>query len=112
MENRAARYVNMALGVWLFVSAFLWHHSAAQFTNSLFMGLIALASAAIALRTPAFRFVNTAVGIWLVISAFVLPRVSAGTVWNDVLVGVATFYVSLVGPRTSVAGGTRLQPTA
>ena len=117
MGTKEARYVNIALGVWLFISAFVWHHSAAQFTNTWILGIIAVAAALVALAVPPFRFVNTAVGIWLIISAFALPHIARGTVWNNVLVGAAMFFVSLVGPRTSMAGttsatgATRLHPS-
>jgi uncharacterized membrane protein HdeD (DUF308 family) len=97
MGNREARYLNILLGVWLFISAFLWRHSSAQFTNTWLMGAITVVVGLISLRSPAIRFINTLVGIWLVISGLALPAVSSGTRWNNVLVGVAIFLVSLVG---------------
>jgi hypothetical protein len=104
--------VNVVLGVWLFVSAFIWPHSQAQFTNSWILGIIAVAASLVALSVPAVRFVNTLLGAWLFISAWALPRVTGGTAWNDVIVGAAIFIVSLVGARTSMTGPARLQRTA
>jgi hypothetical protein len=111
METRAARYVTLALGVWLFASAFVWHHSAIQFTNAWVYGIIAVAAALVSLSVPVIRYVNTAVGVWLIISSFVLPHVSPATVWNHVLVGAAMLFMSLVGPSPSMAGRRELQPT-
>jgi hypothetical protein len=100
MENKGARYLNIALGAWLFVSAFLWHHDTAQLANALIVGIIAMAAGVASLTMPAFRYATTAVAAWLVVSAFALPHLSAGTVWNHVLVGTTMFYVSLVESPT------------
>jgi hypothetical protein len=97
MDAKAARWVNAAVGVWLFLSAFLWPHTSSQYTNTWLMGIIAVAVALIALGRPGFRYVNTAVGIWLVISAFALPTMSMGTRWNNFIVGLVIGFLSLVG---------------
>lgn len=91
-----ARAVNVVLGVWLFISAFVWRHSPQQLTNTWILGVLCVAFALIAIAVPEARYLNTALAVWLFISAFVLPRVSLGTVWNNALVAVAIFYVSLV----------------
>ncbi|MCG5053780.1 MAG: SPW repeat protein [Myxococcales bacterium] len=99
MENKAARYVNIALGAWLFLSTFLWIHSDAQYTNSWLVGLATVIVAAVSLSTPAARFFNTALGAWLFISAWALPSISDGTVWNHALVGLAVVVASLIPSR-------------
>ena len=108
MGDTQARYVNIALGVWLFISAFIWPHTHAQFTNTWLMGVITVVVGFISLGSPPFRFVNTIVGIWLVISGFSFPSVTAGTRWNNVLVGIAIFVVSLVGSRSNLRTRTQL----
>jgi hypothetical protein len=102
MGNKDARYLNLLLGIWLFISAFLWKHSPAQFTNTWLMGVITVIVALVATSMPAARYVNTAVGIWLIISGFALPHYRAGTVWNNVLVGIAIGLLSLVGSRADL----------
>ena len=102
MGNKEARYVNILLGIWLFISAFVWRHSSAQFTNTWIMGVITVLVGFAALGAPAVRYVNTIVGIWLVISGLAMPAASAGTRWNNVLVGIAIFLVSLVGSRSDL----------
>jgi len=96
MNSQQARYGNLVLGVWLFISAFVWHHSQAQFTNSWIMGIIVAVVAVISLSVPSFRYVNTLAGAWLIISGFALPRANYGTTWNNVLVGIAVVALSLV----------------
>jgi len=102
-NSQGARYLNIVLGLWLFISAFAWHHGQAQFTNTWIMGIIVAAVGLISLSVPSFRYVNTIAGAWLIVSGFALPRANSGTTWNNVLVGIAVFLVSLV---PSLAGRT------
>jgi hypothetical protein len=97
MDTRSSRYLNILAGLWLFASAFIWRHSAAQFTNTWVMGIIVAAIAAIALAWPAIRYLNTLAGAWLIISAFALPAITAGTRWNNFIVGVVVVTLSLAG---------------
>lgn len=95
MDTRSSRYVNIIVGLWLFISAFVWRHSAAQFTNTWVMGIIVAAIAAIALAWPAIRYLNTLAGAWLIISAFALPAIASGTRWNSFIAGVVVVVLSL-----------------
>ncbi len=99
---RTARYWNIALGVWLFISAFIWRHSSAQFTNAWIVGLLVTAFAVAALAYPRARYANTVLAVWLFISAWVLPIFSVATVWNHVLVAIAVFAFSLVGSEPTL----------
>ncbi|MCC6559108.1 MAG: SPW repeat protein [Polyangiaceae bacterium] len=96
----AARGINIALGVWLFISAFIWPHSYAQFTNSWLVGVLCVVFAVVAMWAPPARYLNAALAVWLFISAWALPTRSPGTVWNNVIVAIAIFVVSLLpAPR-------------
>ena len=92
-----ARYINLLLSAWLFASAWVWVHSLAQETNTWACGIAGAVFALIALSVPAVRYLNTLLSIWLFISAFVLPTSNSTTVWNNALVAVAMFVVSLIG---------------
>jgi hypothetical protein len=99
------RIVNVVLGAWLFISAFLWPHTAAQRTNSWVCGVLCIVFALVATTAPWARYLNTVLAIWLFISAWALPAISAATVWNNVLVAIAIFVVSLVpSERTTTPG--------
>lgn len=93
---QAARYVNIVLGVWLFISAFLWRHSPAQMTNTWILGILCVIFAVAALYEPRARYLNTALAVWLFISSWALVTFNQGTVWNNALVAIAIFFVSLV----------------
>jgi hypothetical protein len=58
------------------------------------------------MAVPWVRYLNTLLAIWLFISAWALPSRSPGTIWNNVLVAIAIFIVSLVPsvPSTTATG--------
>jgi phosphoglycerol transferase MdoB-like AlkP superfamily enzyme len=101
----SARIVNLVLGVWLFISAFVWQHDAAQMTNTWILGVLAVIFSLVAMRVQPVRYLNTLLSIWLFISAFALPHLHRGTVWNNALVALVMFFVSLqsfdTGTRTA-----------
>ncbi len=104
-QNQVPRYLNIILGVWLFISAFVWPHTAAQRTNTWILGVLAVIFALIALSTPPARWLNTALSIWLFISVWALPHQNIATQWNNALVAIAIFLLSLVpgqGERTLI----------
>ena len=100
-----ARIVNIVLGVWLFISAFIWPHSYSQMTNTWILGVLCVLFALIAMRVPEARYLNTILAVWLFISVWALPSMMLGTQWNNALVAIAIFIVSLApgylpGPGT------------
>ncbi len=90
------RLVNAVLGLWLFISAFAWTHSAPQMANTWILGMLAVIFSLVAIPVPPVRFVNSLLAVWLFVSAFALPHLSAVTVWNNAIVAIAIFIVSLV----------------
>ena len=104
-----ARIANVVLGVWLFISAFLWQHSYAQRTNTWILGVLCVAFALIAMRVAEARYLNTLLAIWLFISVWALPSISSGTRWVNALTAIAIFAVSLA---PGYLGGPGSRPTA
>jgi hypothetical protein len=94
-----ARMANLVLGVWLFISAFLWEHSNPSRTNTWILGAIIALLSLSAVRTPSARFGNTAAAVYLFISTLAITHSSRGTVWNNILVAIAVFVLSLVPSR-------------
>jgi hypothetical protein len=105
-ENTWARGINVALGIWLFISAFLWLHTSAQFTNTWLVGLAIAVVAAVGFAVPQARWVNTALAAWLIISVWALPTLAAATFWNNLLVGIASLIVSVMPIATEYGGRT------
>lgn len=100
------RILNLILGVWLFISAFVWPHTQAQMTNTWILGVIAVAISLVAMYVNAqARYLNTVLSIWLFISVWALPRLNVGTAWNNVIVAILMFVFSLIP-----GGGTMRRP--
>jgi hypothetical protein len=99
MRASPARYINIVLGVWLFISAFAWEHTSAQFTNAWLVGLLIAACAAAATRIDGARYLNTILAVWLFLSNWIIPTQFEGTVWNNILVSIAVLVLSLAGNR-------------
>lgn len=103
--NSSARLVNIVLGIWLFISAFIWRHSYSQMTNTWILGVLTVAFALIATRVQEVRYLNTILAVWLFVSVWALPSISVGTMWNNALVAIAIFFVSLAPGY--LGGGTK-----
>ena len=114
--HRWQDWVNLVLGVWLFVAPWIWHSttpSSATWTNSgpnawILGGLIFLMSLW-ALAMPAVKFpewINALAGLWLFIAPWALgfARVTASSAWNQWAVGVIVFVLAVWAAST--AGGT------
>jgi hypothetical protein len=66
------------------------------------VGVLVIALALIAATAQAWaRYVNVAAAIWLLLSTFFLPRISAGTAWNHVLVAMAVLSFALIPNQPS-----------
>ena len=93
--DRWPGWIAIALGAWLFISAFLWPHGTAS-ANTWIVGLLIAIASLIALRMPWMRWVDTALAIWLFLSTLAMPGATRGTLWNNLIVALLVFLVSLV----------------
>lgn len=83
-----ARAASAILGLWLFLSAFLWPHTFFDQTNAWVMGIAVVTLAMFGLSGLTWaRYANAAIGAWLMVSAILAPRVATATFWNHLLVG-------------------------
>ena len=105
-----ARFINMMVGAWVFLSAFVLPQSESTRTNSWVCGVLVVVFATIALRSPTARFVNTAIAVWLFITSFSFPHVSEATVWNNWICAVVIFFVSLI-PGGTLSKAERQRPS-
>jgi hypothetical protein len=109
-----ARTLNMLLGQWLVLSAFLWRHDHPQLTDTVVVGVLASAIAFLAVTYPSARRWNLLLSAWLLVATLSMPH-QAVTAWNNVLVAVAMFALAIVpGPerRRAVTLDERLRAVA
>jgi len=90
-------WLNLALGIWLIISAFVWPHTPAAQLNTWVLGLIIAAIAVVAFGVPQLRWLNALAAVWLFFSAFAIRHDTVGTVWNNVIVAVVVFAVAVTG---------------
>jgi hypothetical protein len=91
-----ARALNALLGLWLFVSAFLWPHSRFQLDNAWITGIAAVVLAMAALSGVEWaRYLNAALGAWLIVSAILARGSGAATRWNHLIVGFLVAFIAL-----------------
>jgi hypothetical protein len=103
-----ARAINAVLGLWLFLSAFLWEHGSRQFHNAWIVAAVVISAALAGLQGARWgRRLNATPGGWLVITALFWSRGDAATFWNHTLVGIAValfaFAPSWSGARRRVS---------
>ena len=100
-----ARLVNVVLGFWLYLSAFLWPHTPFDRTNAWVTGIIAVTAALLGLRnTNVGRYLNAIVGAWLILSALLMPKARVATFWNHLLVGFALALFAMVSSLSTFRG--------
>ncbi|HET7752954.1 MAG TPA: hypothetical protein VFK85_03510 [Anaeromyxobacteraceae bacterium] len=90
-----ARTLNLLVGSWLFLSAFVWRHPDPQFTNTWLVGLLCAVIAVAAVSYPRARYWNVLLSAWLVFSTLWLPHLRP-TVWNNIIVALAMLAFALV----------------
>jgi hypothetical protein len=106
-----ARLLNIGLGLWLFLSAFLWTHSPAESYDALMVAIIVVTAAVAAIEGAAWgRYLNALCGLWLLLSAFVLSSPGSLTFWNHLVLGVLIGSVGLMPSLGSFMRRTPVSP--
>lgn len=82
------QYVNIALGLWLVASTFVWTHATASRVNTWILGIVIVAVAASALVRPKLHRLNSLAAVWLVVSTLVIHHLTSGTAWDNAIVGL------------------------
>ena len=93
------RLATVTLGLWLFVSAFLWPHTPLSQANTWVLGLIIALIAAIGPSTAAVRTLAAVPALWVLFSAFWISDVTNATAWNNAVVAVLVLVLSVVPTR-------------
>lgn len=93
----SARYVSIALGIWLFLSAFVWKHHPASQINTWVVGLLIAIIGLVALGNPRARWGNMVLAFWLAASTLLFWPAAGATFWNNLIVAALVLALSGVG---------------
>ena len=94
-----ARWANLILGSWLFISAFVWPHARDVQTNTWMVGMLIATFAVLASAVPALRLLNSLAAVWLLVTTPAMTH-NMATIVNNALVGIAVLILSLVGGKS------------
>lgn len=89
------RIFNALLGIWLFVTAFMWPHEHHQFAITIAAAILTFALAILEIYSGMARHLNVVVAIFLFLTALTIPALRA-TTWNNAIVAIAIFVSALV----------------
>jgi hypothetical protein len=90
------RWVSLILSIWLFISAFVWPSTLGEHTDTWILAILMFAASIIAMFVPPVRFANTVLSIWLFCATLAISHTQSATVWNDCIVAILVFVVSLI----------------
>ena len=91
-----ARYANMTLGLWLFVSAFVWPQTTASRLNTCIVGALVVVSATMATGIGLLRQLTSILALWLLSTTVLVYPANDITFWNNILVASAVLVFSLI----------------
>ena len=99
MKTRWQDWVNLIVGIWLFISPWIFNYSGAghAWNSFLFGGAIAIFSLwALVDRKIWEEWINLVIGIWIFISPWILGFASSRTLlWNMLIVGAIVSVLSV-----------------
>ncbi len=110
--DKVASLADVVLGLWLLLSAFLWHQSEQQVINVAAVGILSAALGATAYRGHTWaRFIVAALGVWLFVSAWMIAGAPVATVINSLTIGTLLFgFSALPTGRGRAIGDSPLRP--
>jgi hypothetical protein len=91
------RIFTALLGVWLFVSAFMWNHGPAESAITMVAGLLTFVLAIASIYVGSARYASAGVAVALFLSALAVPATTHTTTWHNVIMAAAIFVASLAG---------------
>ena len=99
MQRSVARWTNLVLGCWLFVSAFIWQHTVLSRSITLIGGAFIALTALAAMSVPAMRYVNCVLAAFVYWGAISVHHLHPGTGWHNEILAVVVFLIALAPGR-------------
>jgi hypothetical protein len=99
-----ARIINIALGAWVFISAFAFNLAQSPKVDNVIVGAAIALVALWAIWNEGARYLNTALSVWLVLATVAVFKLTDAPLWSNVITGVIVFALSLVGSTAATTG--------
>ena len=99
------RIAIVLLSSWVLFSGNAWPHTRANQLNNTIVGTGLFLFGILSIRREWARYVTLALGVWLFAFTVLVSGTSSVTFWNDAMVALAVFVLSLVGgehPRRAI----------
>lgn len=98
-DGSLPRWISIALGGWLVITAFAWPQTDASLSNAVIVGALLVALGVVSLMRPVVRWATAALAVWLFASNYVLPQPSGAMMWNQLLVALGVLLAAFVPSR-------------
>jgi hypothetical protein len=93
------RTVMVMASAWVLFSGYLWPHTRANLINNWIVGLGLAVFGTVAYGRSWARYVTAALAIWFFAFAALTDRADPRTFWNNAMVAVLVFILSMLGPK-------------
>jgi hypothetical protein len=100
----AARWINVALGAWLFLTGLVAGPQAPSFADHLAVGMAIFLVAFMSMGIPRLRHANALLGGWMALSPFVFHYMAGRFAFHDIVVGILVFWAASTPPRLPHGG--------
>lgn len=98
-----ARCGNLALGIWLQTSAFLWPHSDASRVSAWLPGLLISIIALLSMGAPPMRWLNAFTAMWLVLWTMAATSTEPLAYFNGIACGLLVFALAWVPSKSAAS---------
>jgi uncharacterized membrane protein HdeD (DUF308 family) len=90
------RIFNVLMGVWLFISAFAWRHSPAQFWAALICGALTVLLTLATFYVPGVRYLVAVFAVFLFVESLTGAAGFRRTAWHDAIIAIAIFAAAML----------------
>jgi hypothetical protein len=89
--------ISVVLGLWTFVSIFMWPHGRAELIDTALVGTLICGVGAVSWYVRWVRWLNVLLGAWLCASTLAMSPVAPPTIWNALAVGSIVAVINALG---------------
>jgi hypothetical protein len=84
-----ARIFNILMGMWLFVSAFVWPQGRGQVATTALCGVLTTLTAVLTSYDNRSRYLTEVIGALVVVLAFTVQPLGSATFWHNGIMGIS-----------------------